>query len=412
MDKQHYDEMISSVHKLIESNELQDKHIYIFGHCNATEELIEILQEKGLDVCAILDNNMLKYGTYNKHIVIARPDYILEEKSSNVIVLIAARAYATMYKQLRSLGFKGEICKVVEYNSYAEYSLSDETIERMSARVDRGKIILDKINKSYNNPFLFLFPFAALGDVYIAMSYLPYFMKERGISNCVIAVIGKACAKVVDIFGGYKIEILSQKDMDEFIQASLHAEKENMFICHQDRPYVVNLHKALHIKKITLEQMYCCGVFKLPLDTKPCDPTNLKKYPLIEDIQRNKSVILSPYAKSVTLLPEVIWNDIVKYYASQGYQCYTNVAAEEKALVGTIPISPQISQMQSVVERAGIFIGIRSGMCDVIRNANAIKIALYPDYNYSDTKWKAIDIYSLDGWENIVVKDDFIWKRD
>lgn len=34
------------------------------------------------------------------------------------------------------------------------------------------------------------------------------------------------------------------------------------------------------------------------------------------------------------------------------------------------------------------------------------KIALYPDYYYCDTKWKAIDMYALKGWENIVVGEE------
>lgn len=37
------------------------------------------------------------------------------------------------------------------------------------------------------------------------------------------------------------------------------------------------------------------------------------------------------------------------------------------------------------------------------------KIALYPDYNYSDTKWKAIDMYAIGDWENVVVGADFVW---
>ena len=51
-------------------------------------------------------------------------------------------------------------------------------------------------------------------------------------------------------------------------------------------------------------------------------------------------------------------------------------------------------------------------MCDVIRTADCRKIALYPDYNYCDTKWKSIDIYKIDGFENIIVKDDFVWKKN
>ena len=76
-----------------------------------------------------------------------------------------------------------------------------------------------------------------------------------------------------------------------------------------------------------------------------------------------------------------------------------------------MPIGPAISEIQSVAERAGIFIGIRSGLCDVLREAACRKVALYPDYFYCDTQWKAIEMYALEGWENIVVKEGFRWKE-
>ena len=131
----------------------------------------------------------------------------------------------------------------------------------------------------------------------------------------------------------------------------------------------------------------------------------------LDRIRDGKAVIFSPYAKSVTSFPEAVWEQIVACCTDRGYQCFTNVAGEEKPLPGTEAISPRIAEMKSVVERAGTFVGIRSGLCDVIRSVNARKIALYPDYNYSDTKWKAIDIYALAGWENIVRKEDGTWER-
>jgi hypothetical protein len=157
--------------------------------------------------------------------------------------------------------------------------------------------------------------------------------------------------------------------------------------------------------------MYCCGVFGLPLGTRPYMPTCLEKYEKLSLIEKNNAVIFSPYAKSVTTFDETFWKPIVEDYLQKGFQCFTNVVGDEKALEGTLPISPSISEIQSVVERAGHFIGIRSGLCDVIRYADCEKIALYPDYYYSDTKWKAIDMYALDGWKNIVVGEEFKWKN-
>lgn len=104
-----------------------------------------------------------------------------------------------------------------------------------------------------------------------------------------------------------------------------------------------------------------------------------------------------------------IWKQMVEDFRSKGYDCYTNVAGNEEALPGTISISPSISQIRSAAEWAGTFIGLRSGLCDVIREASCRKIAMYPDYQYCDTKWKAIDMYWLEGWKNIVIREGFQW---
>lgn len=407
MDKLHYEEMVKQVNGLIQETFIQEKKIFLFGHCHATEKLADLLLNKGFSIAAILDNNTAKHGKNYHGIIIYPPQIILSESQEQTLVCIAARAYAAMADQLQRLGYRGQIRKLVDYNSYSEYSLSSDTLARKKQRLERGLDLLKKFQQRYPDHFKILCPFSALGDIYFTMSYLPYFIQKRKIKQWVIGVIGKACAEVVKIFGKYTVEVFSQRDMDETIQAALYTQDKNTFIPHQDRPYVVNLSKVLYIKCIPLEQIYCCGVFGLPVSAKPYVPVCLKSYPHLEQIIPQKTVILSPYAKSVTALEIDVWKAIINHYKSKGYLCYTNTAGEEEPLPDTQPISPSISEMQSVVEYAGTFIGIRSGLCDVIREASCRKIALYPDYYYCDTKWKAIDMYALKGWENIVVGEEW-----
>uniref|UniRef100_UPI0040575EBF hypothetical protein n=1 Tax=Agathobacter sp. TaxID=2021311 RepID=UPI0040575EBF len=412
MNNLQYEEMVLNVDLLIQEHVIQNKKIYLFGYCNATEELADLLLDKGFLVASILDNNIAKQGKEYRGIMIQSPESILMEKDNESLVCIAARAYAAMNDQLKRLGYGGKICKLVDYNSYAEYSLSKETIFRMKERVVRGRVLLQALKEKNIASYRILCPFAALGDIYIMMSYLPYFLKKKGIQECVVGVIGNACAQVVRLFGEYDIAIYSQKDMDEIIQAVLYDTDENTFIAHQDRPYLVNLPKALYEKCISLEQIYCCGVFGLPIMTEPYKPIAFQEYGRLHDIKEGQAVILSPYAKSVASIKGAIWKEIVEYYTEKGYQCFTNVIGAEKPLSDTMPISPCINEMKSVAERAGIFIGIRSGLCDVLKEADCRKIALYPDYNYCDTQWKALDMYRLDGWENIVIGDGFQWRID
>lgn len=406
MDALHYQEMKENLEALVMEGAVQNRKIYLFGHCNATEELADLLLEEGFAVTAILDNNPNKEGKNYRGIAIRNPSVIMEEKPGQTLVCIVARAYAAMASQLKWMGYDGRVVKLVDYNTYAEYSLAPETLARRLQRAERGRESLFKLKEKYPGHFLVLCPFCALGDIYFMMSYLPHFLKKRGKPQCVVVVIGHACGQVVRLFGNYPMEALIQKEMDETVQAALFFGEKDVFIPHQDRPYVVNLSRALYVKKISLEKLYCCGVFGLLEDTMPYTPEHEETYEGAEEIVPGKSVILAPYAKSVTALKTDVWKQIVKEYQERGYACYTNVAGKEKPLLGTRAVSPTIAQIRSLVERAGTFIGIRSGLCDVVKDAVCKKIALYPDYQYSDTRWRAIDIYRLEGWENIVVGEE------
>lgn len=403
MDKQRYEEMKANAEDLFDRQMIQGKTVYLFGHCNASEELADLLMEKGCHVKAILDNNPSKQGFRYKGIPVVLPEKIREEGARPLLVCIAARASAAMWQQLRQMGYTGEIETLVEYNSYADYSLSQTTIAEKRERLKRGFHLLEQEKRAYSNYYRIYCPFCALGDVYYMMAYLPYFLKKKGVRRYVVFTIGQSCADVVKLFGAEHVEALSQNEMDESIQAVLYTRDANAYIPHQDRPYTVKLAKALYLKRIPLEMIYKYGVYGLDKDYMPYKPVKLEPYKNLGQIIPGKAIVLSPYAKSVTGIPKAIWESITAYYRKKGCQLFTNVAEGEAALPGTIPLQTRLVELQSAVERAGTFIGLRSGLCDVLKEANCKKIALYPDCYYSDTKWKMEEIYHLDGWENIVL---------
>ena len=405
MDRQHYEEMVENLDELERLLELKKTTIFLFGHCNASEELAKLLMDKGYPVEAFLDNNVNKQGTRWNDIPIVSPQCLAGKKQGSTVVFIVARAYEEMVKQLRRLGYSGRIEKLVEYNSFAEYSLSEETRERKQERLQQGMDLLERMKQKYPGCFRIYCPFAALGDVSFAMSYLPYFLKERSVSDFVVCVIGSACASVVAMYGVENIECVTQKEMDLQVQAVIYTQDRDAFIAHHDRPYVQTVYKALYIKKIPLEQLYRCGVFGLPDEVQPHRPSNLSVFLERSLMPKGKTVILSPYAKSVTNISDAYWEQLVSYFQEQGYVLYTNVTETEKELQGTRRLEVPLNQIQSVVEHAGFFVGIRSGLCDVLRWAECKKIALYPDVYYSDTNWKMEEIYYLNEWNNVVITE-------
>ncbi len=416
MEKKVYDEMVANLEEISRSVELAQKNIFLFGHCNATLELVDLLESKNIKASAILDNSINKQGKVYKGIEVVSPERIVELAGDAPVeesmVFITSRFYAAMHNQLRELGYEGPVRKLIDYNTYAEYSMSEDTIDRMTAREKHGEELLNKLYETYHGHFITFCPYNALGDIYFTMSYWEAFAQKRGIGDTVFCVPSPVLVDVIRMFGDYPVSVYEQKELDAMIQAALFTHDENTFIAHHDRPYIINLSKALYIKKIPLEKIFCCGVFGLPVETIPSKPRhNINIYSDIEAIPEGKSVIFSPYAKSIIPLEPNIWRSAVDYYSGLGYKCFTNVVGDEKPLGGTEPISPSIMELTSVVERAGIFIGIRSGLCDVIREAKAKKIALYPDYNYCDTKWKAIDMYWIEQFDkNILAGEDIEWE--
>ncbi len=408
MERERYAEMIENLNKMSDVGSLEKHNFFLFAHCNATMELADELLRRDVRPIAILDNNPNKYGMEYKGIEVAAPTTALS--ADDAIVLIVSRFYEQMSSQLRGLGFGGDIIKLTDYNTYAEYSLSADTLIRKSERVKRGIERIKEFKKNYPGSFIVLCPFPALGDVYFCMSYLRPYMRVIGREKVLVCVVGNAQKQVADLFGYADVISLEQKFVDEAIQAVIYTNDSDCFIAHQDRPYVVYLHRALYKKCIPLETVYKCGIFGLPQETEPVKPINWDDFFFEGEIDKAKTAIIAPYAKSVAALPEGIWEDMISDLQNIGYRVFTNVKGDEKPLAGTEGISPKISEMKSAVEQAGLFIGIRSGICDVIRTAETKKIALFPNYFYCDTKWKSIDMYALDGFENIVVRDGDTWE--
>jgi FlaA1/EpsC-like NDP-sugar epimerase len=172
MERHHKTEMIRVLSEKIKTQSFNNRAVFLFGHCNATEEMANYLLSHDAKATAILDNSISKQGLSYREIPILSPEQIRKYNADNSIVLIATRFFAQMSEQLRRLDYDGEIVQVVEYNSFVEYSLSDETLKRKTARMQRGVAILERIRTQHPSEHLIICPNNTIGDVYLAMSFL------------------------------------------------------------------------------------------------------------------------------------------------------------------------------------------------------------------------------------------------
>ena len=204
------------------------------------------------------------------------------------------------------------------------------------------------------------------------------------------------------MFGIPNIVTLDQTQMDELVQAVIFTRERNSIIAHHDRPYTDNIIKYLNKHYLSFPDYYKYAVYGLNPNAKPAPPINLAEFEDKALIERGKTVIIAPYANSVVQPPPEFWRKLVCEYTQQGLQVFTDVFGNEKKLAGTKPIMIPLKSLVRAVEFAGHFIGLRSGLCDIVSTANCRKTVVFPDCIYSTTPYKVADFFAMPGWEQIL----------
>ena len=393
--------MTDTLSTLINARSFDCRTALLFGHCSATEEMADYLLGHNVCPSAILDNSASKQGLSYRDIPIEPPELIKQYNAENSIVLIASRFFADMSAQLRRFDYDGEIVRVADYNSFAVYSLSGETFESQKARMLRGTLLLERIRTCCPKQHLIVCPNNALGDVYWAMAFLPHYCKKHGIREIAAVVTGDGCRQVADMFGAENTTVLDLAEMDELVQALIYTRENNCIIAHHDRPYTDNIIKYLDRHFLSFIDYYRCGVYGLAMDIEPTAPTCLHAFSGEPGIVKDKTVIISPYAKSVVGPPDLFWEGLAGEWRDKGYHVCTSIDGREKPVKGTTPLFLPLNQMASAAEFAGCFIGLRNGLCDIVHTARCRKILVFPDCYYSTTPHKIEDFFDLPGWEKM-----------
>lgn len=111
----------------------------------------------------------------------------------------------------------------------------------------------------------------------------------------------------------------------------------------------------------------------------------IKQYNLLKD----KTVIFAPYAVSVPLISKNLWNQLVEHYQKKGFRVLTNVKDNsEDPLDGTEGISLRLDEMYFVAEYGGHFVGLRSGLCDLLAYSKCCMTVVYPANKSKDWRNK------------------------
>lgn len=260
--------------------------------------------------------------------------------------------------------------------------------------ISSGYRLYEHMKKTYGEDVaIMMCPFNGTGDIYAIGLYLEEFITKKNISKFIFAFRGKAEQRVAALFPVFsravKQFIIDSEAISElqFFCDFMGNCVDDLFIIHHcamNRQLIVTS-GIEGFRDISMVDMYKRVCFDLPENAKKAVPQfNSLNQEIVEEFRKKslipgKTVILSPYSTCIKPLPDWFWEDIANQLKQCGYTVCTNSAGQQEPVIkGTVPIFFTYSNAASVLEYAGYFIAIRSGLCDIVSSAKCKKIVLYP----------------------------------
>lgn len=236
-----------------------------------------------------------------------------------------------------------------------------------------------------------------IGDYYICASYLPAWLQKNEIERFVFLTPGGGEQKTLDLFptgSGHTIRLLSGEEGYSyllFFRAFLGADRCQFYNFHHQQSFpsseTQNISRGMlqGFRGLNMADFYLACGLGLPSAAVKKDPVfstdhkKLQRYFQEYDLQPGRTVLIAPYSTGLAeyLPPDSFWIELVGVLKTLGYSVCTNCAGDEKPIMGTTGLCVPLSEIVPFLNMAGGFIGIRSGLCDVISTSDCKKVILH-----------------------------------
>lgn len=333
-------------------------------------------------VTAVVDNDKRKTGRKMNGVPVYEPSEYLKEYDEKKKIIIASKYYHSMCEQLYQFGYEvGREIFVVYYREYF-YDVLPETITHYKEQIKAGEELYWRMRKSGAQGTMFLCPYPGTGDIYLTGLYLKQYRNENGIDKYALGVCSNVCKKVAELFG-INAFLMLEKEIQSIISyaRAVGMRKLSVQVLNDSFGEQNSITKLRGFKGIDFRTMFTNCVMPLKGKIVPASCTQKNADALFSryHLPKGKTVLLSPYANTVNSLPDDFWAGMAEILQSKGYHVCTNVAVEdEKPVRGTEGIFIPYEMVIDFVDKAGCFVGLRSGLCDILSTTKAQIIILYP----------------------------------
>ena len=400
-----YDTELQRVKKILKIRNalglLREREIYLFGVSDNTRQIIRLLRDMKIEPKNVLDNDVSKQNSYCSRLKVIPVAAVHYPSAENKLYIIYSAYWREMIPQLKELS--------VKQKNILRLIAKPRNYFGLLWKAYCGNKFRKRLVNKYGNVPIFLCPYTGSGDIYLIGTFWKEYIYQNNITDYVFIVITEACKTIASLFDIKNIELVKKKDIAAQLIAYYLFDSENGKIkilndcwaqVHTNQTEWFRGYKGLYFT-----QLFKKFVFELPDNVKPQHPKYKDENERVNDIfemyglQNERTIIISPYSNTLADLPKEFWEELVSRISKRGYVVATNSGGDSepeidgsKELFFPLDVAPQL------VERAGGFIGVRSGLCDVISGTSAKKVILYDEGNrfYMGS---AYDYFNLKGME-------------
>ncbi len=421
------DNLKDEVMSLIDKYEIRKTDdIAIFSYTKTTHYIIQLLQ--GYNIVAVVDNDETKRGRSSGGVTVFHPDDLKRiDKNHSYKIIVPTRSYKRICEQLFYLGYELEKNLFVTYRDEGALEEKKDELEKWEIDVKEGCSIYSSIRQKYPKQIMYLCTYEGTGDAYLIGMYLLDRMKYDEVNECVLVVASKSAKKILELYDlqdriTETIVLNGREECDKLLYYTrgIGYKAANTAILNNDYGLMYLLYLSGH-RGIDFNTLFQKMIFHA--DTKRqygcLKQESSDELFINNNLKMGKTVVLSPYANTPEeVVTDKIWVEIAERLKEEGYDVCTNVAGKEEPISGTKGIFIPYDRLLDFINKAGFFIGVRSGLCDIISSSTANKVILFPDvrfmYNTYFAYFSLVKMYGEnEAIHEIIVKkneDDIVYR--
>jgi hypothetical protein len=378
--------MENRVDLLARKGVFNDKKIVLFGASVGEGRCKRWLEERGFAVDAIVDNSREKIGREYLGLTVRAPEEVLLPVDNDRVVVIASATYwSEMTQQVVEMGYSKRT-QVFTVGADSEARARWVFVRRLCEVVKGSRALRKLAHGPDGKRTVFLAPQSSAGDVYVECLFVREFVRKNNLRRHMIAVPNGACRRMAELFGFDDVVVLDEDVLWQIVDYVRFTRRGPEDVVPM---YYLTLNGAVAqlqgYKGLNFEKMFRYASFDLDGDVRHdvtssrSDPEAAREALVSIGLRPGHTVILAPYARTLVHgHDEEFWGALAAELTAEGYDvCTSGFGPEEPAVAGTPLLQFTFSEAVQFVESAGFFVGLRSGQCDAISSAKAVKVILH-----------------------------------